>query len=81
MSNTQMALDALHDAGLKPDDPAYKAAIKFVSRLQNSSETNDQSWSGNDGGFIYSPGDTAATHGRRVHLTRRQRSSFAATAR
>lgn len=57
LSNVQMALDALHDAGLKPDDPAFKAAIKFVSRLQNYSETNDQPWAGNDGGFIYGPSD------------------------
>jgi squalene-hopene/tetraprenyl-beta-curcumene cyclase len=55
MSNTQMALDALHDAGVKPDDPAFVAAMKFVSRTQNASETNDQSWAGNDGGFIYTP--------------------------
>jgi squalene-hopene/tetraprenyl-beta-curcumene cyclase len=57
LSNVQMALDALHDAGLKPDDPAFQRALKFVSRLQNNSETNDQSWAGNDGGFIYGPSD------------------------
>lgn len=57
LSNAQMALDALRDAGLKPDDPAFKAALKFVSRLQNSSETNDQPWAGNDGGFVYGPAD------------------------
>jgi squalene-hopene/tetraprenyl-beta-curcumene cyclase len=57
LSNVQMALDALHDAGLKPDDPAFQRALKFVSRLQNNSETNDQSWAGNDGGFVYGPGD------------------------
>ncbi len=57
LSNVQMALDALHDAGVKPDDPAYQRALKFVSRLQNNSETNDQSWAGNDGGFVYGPGD------------------------
>jgi squalene-hopene/tetraprenyl-beta-curcumene cyclase len=55
LSNTQMALDALHDAGLKPDDAAYKAAIKFATRTQNLSETNDQKWSGDDGGFVYTP--------------------------
>lgn len=55
LSNVQMTLDALHDSGLKPDDPAYQAAMKFVSRLQNSSETNDQPWAGDDGGFIYGP--------------------------
>jgi squalene-hopene/tetraprenyl-beta-curcumene cyclase len=55
LSNTQMALDALHDAGLKSDDPAYQAALKFVTRCQNLSETNDQTWSSDDGGFIYTP--------------------------
>jgi squalene-hopene/tetraprenyl-beta-curcumene cyclase len=54
-SNTQMMLDALHDAGLPPTDPAYQAALKFVSRMQNLSETNDQKWSGNDGGGVYTP--------------------------
>jgi squalene-hopene/tetraprenyl-beta-curcumene cyclase len=54
-SNMQLALDALHDAGLKPDDPAFKAAITFVSRMQNQSETNDQPWAGDDGGFAYTP--------------------------
>jgi len=57
LSNTQFALDALHDAGVKPDDPAFQAALKFVTRCQNFSETNDQPWAGNDGGFVYSAGD------------------------
>ena len=56
-SNLQFALDALHDAGLKPNDPAYQRAVKFVTRMQNHSETNDQAWAGNDGGFIYTPAD------------------------
>jgi squalene-hopene/tetraprenyl-beta-curcumene cyclase len=55
MSNVQLTLDALHDAGLKSDDPAFQAALKFVSRDQNRSESNDQPWSGDDGGFIYTP--------------------------
>src|SRR5205823_83479 len=54
-SNMQFALEALHDAGLKPSDPAFQNAVKFMSRMQNLSETNDQPWAGNDGGFIYSP--------------------------
>lgn len=54
-SNTAMMLDALHDAGIPKDDPRYKAAAKFISRMQNLSETNDQKWAGNDGGAIYSP--------------------------
>src|SRR5690606_5717765 len=57
LSNTQMALEALHDAGVPKDDPAYQLALKFVERLQNNSETNDRDWAGNDGGFIYGPSD------------------------
>jgi Prenyltransferase and squalene oxidase repeat len=63
LSNTQMALDALHDAGVKPSDPAFQAALKFATRCQNFSETNDQPWAGDDGGFIYTPangGNSAA---------------------
>ncbi len=59
LSNLQLTMDALHDAGLKTGDPAYEAAIAFVSRTQNRSESNDQSWAGNDGGFVY----TAAENG------------------
>ena len=54
-SNTQIALEALHDAGVRKDDPAMQAALRFVSRMQNLSETNDQKWAGNDGGAVYTP--------------------------
>ena len=56
-SNLQIALDALHDAGVKPTDPAYAAAVAFATRLQNRSESNDQPWAGEDGGFIYTDAD------------------------
>jgi len=56
-SNMQIALDALHDAGVKSDDPAYAAAVTFATRLQNRSESNDQKWAANDGGFIYPAAD------------------------
>ena len=62
-SNMQMALDALHDAGVSPDDPAYKAAVAFASRLQNRSESNDQPWAGNDGGFIYTDAENGSSNG------------------
>jgi squalene-hopene/tetraprenyl-beta-curcumene cyclase len=62
LSNTQMALDALHDAGIKPDDPAFQAALKFATRCQNSSETNEQTWAGDDGGFIYTPADGGSSN-------------------
>ncbi len=55
LSNTQFAIEALRDAGVKTDDPAYAAALKFATRCQNFSETNDQPWAGNDGGFVYTP--------------------------
>jgi squalene-hopene/tetraprenyl-beta-curcumene cyclase len=57
LSNSQTALDALHDAGLKPDDPAFQAALKFITRAQNNSETNPEKWAGDDGGFIYAVAD------------------------
>jgi squalene-hopene/tetraprenyl-beta-curcumene cyclase len=56
-SNVQMSMEALHDAGIKPGDPAYKNAMVFISRMQNRSESNDQAWSGDDGGFVYTPAD------------------------
>jgi squalene-hopene/tetraprenyl-beta-curcumene cyclase len=75
LSNVQTALDALHDAGLKADDPAFVAALKFVNRAQNHSETNDQPWAGDDGGFIYtvtdgggsSAGEYTDANGKKVH--------------
>ncbi len=58
LSNTQFMLDALHDAGVSPDDPAVQKALAFVSRTQNLPATNPSPWAKagtGDGGFIYSP--------------------------
>src|SRR5438105_2133669 len=46
LSNAQMAIEALENAGLKKDDPAFQEALKFITRTQNNSETNDtgKSW-------------------------------------
>jgi squalene-hopene/tetraprenyl-beta-curcumene cyclase len=57
LSNTQIMLDALHDSGLPPDDPAYKKALVFIQRCQMLGETNDQPFArgSSQGGFIYSP--------------------------
>lgn len=55
MSNTQMMLDALYDAGLSPDEPAFQKALAFASRTQNLKATNNAPWAGDDGGFIYTP--------------------------
>jgi len=56
LSNTQMMLDALYDAGLSPDEPSFQRALVFLSRAQNLEATNPADWaSSNDGGFIYTP--------------------------
>ncbi|MEA2735535.1 MAG: hypothetical protein QOE14_1986, partial [Humisphaera sp.] len=72
LSNAQIAVEALHDAGLDPQDKAYQAALVFLSRTQNNSETNDQPWTGDDGGFVYTPANNgesmageSTTDGRR----------------
>ncbi len=55
LSNTQMMLEAMYDAGLSPDEPAFQRALAFVSRTQNLATTNPAAWAGNDGGFVYTP--------------------------
>lgn len=56
LSNQYLALEALRKTALDPDDPVWEKALVFVSRSQNRSESNDQAWAGNDGGFTYMPG-------------------------
>ncbi|MBS0366368.1 MAG: terpene cyclase/mutase family protein [Proteobacteria bacterium] len=60
MSNQYLALQALKATALDPKDPVWQRALKFVNRSQNRSESNDQKWAGNDGGFIYMPGMNTA---------------------
>ena len=55
LSNTQTMLQALHDSGMSPDDPAFQQAVVFLSRTQNLTAVNPSDWSGNDGGFVYTP--------------------------
>ena len=56
LSNQYLALEALKSTSLDPKDPVWEKAITFVTRSQNRSESNDQEWAANDGGFIYMPG-------------------------
>jgi squalene-hopene/tetraprenyl-beta-curcumene cyclase len=66
LSNLGMWADAMHDAGVKPDDPAMQRALDFVTRLQNRSESNKQKFAvegSNDGGFVYNLGASAAGKG------------------
>jgi hypothetical protein len=58
LSNTQLLLDALHDAGVSQDDPAVQRALAFVTRTQNLKATNPSAWAqsgSDDGGFVYTP--------------------------
>ena len=75
LSNTQMMLDAMYDAGMSPDEPAFQKALAFVSRTQNLKATNPAEWSTDDGGFIYtgvnggeSMASEAAGEGRKGEL-------------
>ena len=72
LSNTQMMLDALYDAGLSPDEPAFQRALVFLGRTQNLESVNNANWAGDDGGFVYtsanggeSMASQAAGEGRR----------------
>jgi len=60
MSNLQFSLKALKESGVSDDAEVWEKAIKFIERCQNRSESNDQPWAGDDGGFAYSPGDSKA---------------------
>lgn len=55
MSNLHFSLEALQASGVSKDAEVWKKAIKFIERCQNRSESNDQSWATDDGGFIYHP--------------------------
>jgi squalene-hopene/tetraprenyl-beta-curcumene cyclase len=59
----EYALRAMKEAELPANDAAWEKAIKFLQRTQNNSETNDQGWASNDGGFVYYPGFTYHTEG------------------
>jgi squalene-hopene/tetraprenyl-beta-curcumene cyclase len=52
------ALQAMKDADVPENNAAWQKALAFLQRTQNNSETNDQKWAGNDGGFVYYPGFT-----------------------
>ena len=54
----EVALSAMKESGLPETSDAWKKAITFLQRTQNNSETNDQKWAANDGGFVYYPGFT-----------------------
>ena len=48
-------LQALHDAGVSGDDPAFARAVVFLQRTQMADSVNDQAYAdgSSQGGFIY----------------------------
>jgi len=61
LSNLNFMLQALHDAGVPGDDPAFARAVVFLQRTQMADSVNDQSYAdgSSQGGFIYSTGPEA----------------------
>jgi squalene-hopene/tetraprenyl-beta-curcumene cyclase len=59
----EYGLRAMKEADLPANSAAWEKAIKFLQRTQNNSETNDQGWASNDGGFVYYPGFTYHSDG------------------
>jgi squalene-hopene/tetraprenyl-beta-curcumene cyclase len=59
----EYALRAMREADLPENNAAWQKAITFLQRTQNNSETNDQKWAANDGGFVYYPGFTYHSDG------------------
>ena len=64
LGNTAMALEALHEAGIPENDPAYQRAVSFLTLLQNRSESNPADWASDDGGFVYTPGGSGEYESR-----------------
>jgi squalene-hopene/tetraprenyl-beta-curcumene cyclase len=56
LPNLAYALEALKASGIPENSPVWQRAVQFIQRTQNRSESNDQSYTGNDGGFAYGPG-------------------------
>lgn len=71
LSNQYMALEGLKSTAFDPKDPLWEKALVFINRTQNRSESNDQSWAANDGGFTYMPGQSphggTASYGSMTH--------------
>jgi len=57
----EYGLRAMKEADLPANNPAWEKAITFLQRTQNNRETNDQTWTADDGGFVYYPGQIENT--------------------
>jgi squalene-hopene/tetraprenyl-beta-curcumene cyclase len=59
-SNLNFFVQALHDAGVPSDDPAYQRALVFLARTQMLDSVNDMDYAdgSRQGGFIYATSPT-----------------------
>jgi squalene-hopene/tetraprenyl-beta-curcumene cyclase len=64
-SNLNLWLQAMHDAGVPGDDPAFQRALVFLSRTQMLDGVNDMPYAdgSQQGGFIYSTSPNAEQMG------------------
>lgn len=55
LSNLSFFLQAMHDAGVSSEDPAYKRALVFLQRVQMDEDINQMPYAdaSKQGGFIY----------------------------
>ncbi len=55
LSNLSFFLQAMHDAGVSSEDPAYKRALVFLKRVQMDEDINEMPYAdaSKQGGFIY----------------------------
>ncbi len=60
IDNLDYTLQALKSSGFPDNHNIWEKAVSFIQRCQNRNQSNDQSWSVNDGGFIYYPGYSMA---------------------
>ncbi len=71
-SNLNLMLQALHDAGVAPEDPAFQRALVFLQRTQmlhkdeNGNLVNDMPYAegSQQGGFIYATAENTETVGQ-----------------
>lgn len=55
LSNTQVFVQAMHDAGVSTHDPAYERALVFLRRVQMDGRVNEMPYAegSRQGGFLY----------------------------
>jgi len=65
-SNLQLFTQALHDAGVSPEDPAFQRALVFLKRTQMDERVNDMPYAkgSRQGGFVYATAENAQTAGQ-----------------